>query len=148
MPTFVYELVHDGKTIYIGVSGNPEKRMHSHVMHSNLLPRPFSMNILAEFERRSSALEMERKIQLQTGVQRSARKREKKVYTPEKREQKLQSKRDRSSRIRDTIEGGCSVQDAADSMGISIRQTRRLYKYAKKNSYTLVRRALSHDTAN
>ena len=56
---FVYELLHEGRRVYIGVTNNPELRLKSHYKWSNLLPRPLEMNILETCPSREVALEIE-----------------------------------------------------------------------------------------
>lgn len=69
-PVHVYELTHEGKRVYIGITSNPAQRIETHSLFSNLLPHPLEMRILATCAARAEALEIEAALQLASGVQR------------------------------------------------------------------------------
>lgn len=66
---FVYELVHSGKRVYVGMTSNPDRRLAEHVKVSNLIPRPFTMRVMCACERVEDALELEAALQDSSGVQ-------------------------------------------------------------------------------
>lgn len=64
--TFVYELVHDDKRIYIGITDNLTRRKSEHDNQSDLIPKPFIMRPLAACVSREDALEIEFALQFIT----------------------------------------------------------------------------------